>query len=393
LAVLYRSPRGDTAREFLERVPESRAGDAIHVNPADKEFSPALNPFDAPYAEPSTNADNIVAAFRARFGESWGPSLERLFLFSTMALVECQDATLLSIPKLFHDERYRTYVLKAVSNPLVRVFLGRRIPDVERPQSRYAARPGAQQNRARAHVSRCDVHLRPAARQAEHAHHHGRAADPYHYLSKGALGVAGSLLGSFTVSLIAQAALSREDTAPGLRKPFHLYVDEFQNAVTDSFDDIASEARKYGLPLTLAHQFFGPVPERARKSALANCKNLISFNVGADDAPLIAEQLGWPNTDTLMELPDYSVMARLHQHEEGKPSRSSSVLQIALDRLPPIGISHMASIIRRSQNEHSRPRAVVEERIEKFLAPQAVKQSGKKGRRRAEHRTETDPWG
>jgi type IV secretory pathway TraG/TraD family ATPase VirD4 len=117
--------------------------------------------------------------------------------------------------------------------------------------------------------------------------------------------LAGSLLGSFIVSLISQAALSREDTAPEDRQPFHLYVDEFQNAVTDSFDDIASEARKYRLSLTLAHQFFGQVPERVRRSALANCKNLISFNVGADDAPLIAEQLGWENPRTLMELPDY----------------------------------------------------------------------------------------
>src|ERR1700680_2874365 len=153
-------------------------------------------------------------------------------------------------------------------------------------------------------------------------------------LSKGALGVAGSLLGSFTVSLIAQAALSRQDIAPEARKPFHLYVDEFQNAVTDSFDDIASEARKYRLSLTLAHQFFGQVPERVRRSALANCKNLISFNVGADDAPLIAEQLGWENPRTLMELPDYSVIARLHQ--SGRPTH---VLQIALDPPPPVATS------------------------------------------------------
>lgn len=358
-------PHGDTAREFLERVPESRAGHVIYVNPADKEFAPALNPFDAPYADPSTNADNIVAAFRARFGDSWGPSLERLFVFSAMALVECADATLLSIPKLFHDERYREYVLKTVSNPLVRAFweeefptwsdrsLDARLDPVLNKVERVLMHPDVMAvfGQPRGKINMREVMDRQQILIVN--------------LSKGALGVAGSLLGSFTVSLIAQAALSRQDTSPELRKPFHLYVDEFQNAVTDSFDDIASEARKYRLSLTLAHQFFAQVPERVRRSALANCKNLISFNVGADDAPLIAEQLGWPNPQTLMELPDYSVMARLHQG--GRPG---NVLQIALDPLPTVSDSFADSIIRRSENEHSRPRAVVEERIRTFLLPQ-----------------------
>jgi Type IV secretion-system coupling protein DNA-binding domain len=121
-------PPGDTAREILDRIPESRAGDAIYLNPADKKFAPALNPFDAPYTDTSSNADNIVAIWRARFGKSWGPSLERLFLFSTMALVECQDATVLSIPKLFHNESYRRYVLKTVTNPLMLAFWREEFP-------------------------------------------------------------------------------------------------------------------------------------------------------------------------------------------------------------------------------------------------------------------------
>ncbi len=132
----------------------------------------------------------------------------------------------------------------------------------------------------------------------------------------------------------------------------------------------------------LAHQFFGQVPERVRKSALANCKNLISFNVGADDAPLIAEQLGWKNSQTLMDLPDYSVMARLHQG--GQPSQ---VLQIALDPLPPVTTSYRPQIIRRSQNEHSRPRNVVEGRIRRFLMPD---KAPKKERRR---KPEAGGWG
>jgi len=367
-------PHGDTAREFLERVHESRAGDVIYVDPSDRDSSPALNPFDAPYADPSTNADNIVAAFRARFGESWGPSLERLFLFSTMALVECQDATLLSIPQMFHSKAYRAYVLKTVTNPLVAAFWREEFPKWNDRMLDQRLDPVLNKvERTLMHPAIMNILGQPRGKLNMRTIMDERQILIIN-LSKGALGLAGSLLGSFTVSLIAQAALSRQDTPPELRKPFHLYVDEFQNAVTDSFDDIASEARKYRLSLTLAHQFFGQVPERVRKSALANCKNLISFNVGADDAPLIAEQLGWENPRTLMELPDYSVMARLHM--VGRPSQ---VLQIALDPLPTVSDSFSSRIIRRSQNEHSRPRSVVEGRIRRFLT--AEKTGKKKGRR------------
>jgi hypothetical protein len=171
------------------------------------------------------------------------------------------------------------------------------------------------------------------------------------------------------VSAIGQAALSREAIPEADRKPFFLIVDEFQNATNDYFDTILSAARKYKLSLILAHQFFDQVPERIRKSALANCGNFITFRAVADDAPLIAKHLGWRNPDTRMELADYSVMAkflRIDPHT-GK-RRPSNVLQIDQEPLPEPADDHSRQITRRSQNEMGRPRTVVEGRIRKFLS-------------------------
>jgi hypothetical protein len=139
-------------------------------------------------------------------------------------------------------------------------------------------------------------------------------------------------------------------------------VDEFQNFATSSFATILSEARKYKLTLTLAHQYLAQVPEELQKAALANCANFIALRLGVDDAPLIAKHLGWKDPQAFLDMPDYRAIGKFLRN--GQPSEP---VPIALRDLPPIETSHADQIITRSQNERGRPRKAVEEKIARFL--------------------------
>jgi hypothetical protein len=123
-------------------------------------------------------------------------------------------------------------------------------------------------------------------------------------LSKGQLGEEPShLLGALLVSAFAQAAESRANIPFKDRRPFTLYVDEFQNFATSSFSRILSEARKYRLDLVLAHQFLGQVPDLPRQSVFGNVGRFISFKIGSEDAPVVARELGFPATaESLIDL-------------------------------------------------------------------------------------------
>jgi hypothetical protein len=110
-------------------------------------------------------------------------------------------------------------------------------------------------------------------------------------LSQGRLGEDNSsLLGAVLITKFQLAAMRRVDTNRDLRKPYYLYVDEFQNFATESFIKILSEARKYGLNLMLANQYMSQIPEEVQKAILGNAGTLISFTVGAEDAEIIHKE-------------------------------------------------------------------------------------------------------
>src|SRR3990170_3962416 len=121
-------------------------------------------------------------------------------------------------------------------------------------------------------------------------------------LSKGQVGEVNSkLLGLIIVSKLQMAALSRSDTPESDRRDFYLYVDEFQNFVTDSFATILSEARKYKLNLVMANQYVQQMEEDVMYAVFGNVGSLLCFQVGAKDAGILAEQLGGDlNPDDLM---------------------------------------------------------------------------------------------
>ena len=147
------------------------------------------------------------------------------------------------------------------------------------------------------------------------------------------------------------------------RTPFHLYIDEFQSFATEALSSVLAEARKYGLALTIAHQYLDQLPDGIRQSVFGNTGNLIAFRVGQRDARILEEELGGDvKIGNLVSLGKHEIYARLLDHgKAAEPFRGRT--------LPPIrasGAAKRAAIIRHSRERYGRPRREVEEKITRW---------------------------
>src|SRR5258708_25565093 len=182
-------------------------------------------------------------------------------------------------------------------------------------------------------------------------------------LSKGRLGESiAHLLGALLTTAFSQAALSRAGVPLPTRRTFHLYADEFQSFATESFALILSEARKYGLTLTIAHQYLDQVPEHLRAAVFGNVGSLLACRTGAQDAPILAGQIGLGGDDALLDLANFAGWARLLKN--GLPT---SPLRLDLSPAPTTRRSSPHRLIDASRKRFGRPRKGVEERLRAFL--------------------------
>ena len=187
-------------------------------------------------------------------------------------------------------------------------------------------------------------------------------------LSKGLIGEDNaSILGSFLVTKIQLAAMSRSDIPDQKdRRPFYLYVDEFQNFATDSFATILSEARKYGLNLTVANQYTAQMTDTVRDAVFGNVGTMISFRVSAEDADVLAKQFE-PNFDSsdLLQMHNRNFIINMVINGEKTPAFSARTLQ-----LPPAQDDHTLQIIQQTRERYSHPREEVEQIIAATITPQ-----------------------
>ena len=183
-------------------------------------------------------------------------------------------------------------------------------------------------------------------------------------LAKGALGESTAhLLGALIVTSIAQAALSRADIDAASRRVFHLCVDEFQSFATDSFALILSEARKYALTITASHQYLAQLPDQLRSAVFGNAGSILACRAGAEDAAVLARQIGLGGEDALLDLANFAAWGRLLHN--GMPT---SPLRLDLYGTPRSRRPHARRLICVSRARFGRPRAEIERRIARFLA-------------------------
>jgi hypothetical protein len=182
-------------------------------------------------------------------------------------------------------------------------------------------------------------------------------------VSKGLLGQENSaLLGSMIITKIYQAAMARADMREEDRKDFYFYVDEFQNFATDTFAEILSEARKYRLCLTIAHQYVGQLDEVVRKTVFGNVGSMISFRVGAEDAAILADE--YTPIFGVRDIINLGVREfYLKMSIDGELTESFSGKTLGIDYSK---VDHSAEIISLSRAAYCAPREDVETMLQKW---------------------------
>lgn len=278
-------PHGDYAQSVLRRIPAERAEDVIYLNPADTDFPIAFNPMEVLDPKLKTHTVSELIGVLKRMFESWGPRLEYILRYSLLALLDYPDATMLDITRILTDKKFRVDVLKFVEDPVVRNFW---VVEFASWNDKFQAEAVAPVlNKVGAFTA--NPLVRNIIGQPKSSFNIRQIMDQHKILivnlSRGLVGEDNAaLLGALLVTKIQLGAMSRADVAASERTPFYLYVDEFQNFATDSFATILSEARKYGLNLTVANQYIAQMSQEVRDAVFGNVGSIVAFRMGADDA-------------------------------------------------------------------------------------------------------------
>lgn len=298
--VCFIDPHGSDVMDILANVPKERYEDIVYFDPASTERPMALNmlEYDRRYPEQKTFVVNeMFSIFQKLYGgtpESMGPIFEQYFRNATGLVVEDPDSgcTLLDVSRVMSNKAFRDLKISKCNNPIIVQFW-----------KEIAEKAGGEASLANVVpyiTSKFDVFLaneimRPIIAQEKSSINMRDVMDKKKILlvnlSKGRLGDINShLIGLILVGKILMAALSRVDSFGKDMPDFFLYLDEFQNITTDSIATILSEARKYRLSLTVAHQFIGQLDEKIKNAVFGNVGSMAVFRVGTEDAEFLEKQ-------------------------------------------------------------------------------------------------------
>jgi len=285
-------PHGDLVDAVLRMVPPERVKDVVLFNPADEQFPIAFNPLEkVPSALKMRVTIGFLEIFKKLFGSNWTDRLEHVLRYTVLALLDSPNTTVLSILKMLSDKNYRQYIVRNIEDDVVKNFWVNEFAGWSEKFDAEAITPLL--NKVGQFVA--TNMIRNIIGQPENKVNFREIMDSGKILlmkvSKGMLGEENAgLMGAFAVTKIYQAAMSRADMREEDRRDFYLYVDEFHNFATDTFDEILSEARKYRLNLTLAHQFLGQLSPRIQKTIFGNVGSIVNFRSGSEDADILRKE-------------------------------------------------------------------------------------------------------
>ncbi|HUZ93233.1 MAG TPA: DUF87 domain-containing protein [Candidatus Paceibacterota bacterium] len=298
LAVI--DPHGDLVQNALGFIPKERLDDLIYFDPGDLERPLGLNMLDYNFNRPEEKTfivNEMQSIFNKLFSqETMGPMFEQYMRNALLLLMEDmpnEPATLIEVPRVFTDVEYRLRKLERIKNPVVIDFWEKEAVKAGGEASLANMTPYIT-SKFNNFIS--NDYMRPIIGQPKSAFNFRTAMDEGKIilinLSKGKIGdINAGLLGMVFTGKILMAALSRVDIRDAeQRRDFNLYIDEFQNFTTDSISTILSEARKYRLNLTMAHQFIAQLEEKIRDAVFGNVGSELVFRVGPQDAEFLVKQ-------------------------------------------------------------------------------------------------------
>lgn len=369
-------PHGNDILDILAAVPPERYQDVIYFDPADLARPFGLNFLEYDPARPEQKTfivNELLAIFKRLYGdvpESMGPAFEQYFRNATLLVMEdpSTGSTMLDIARVLSNSEFRRTKLARSMNPVVNQFW-----------NEIATRAGGEaslENIVPYITNKFDDFtandfIRPIVGQQHSSFKFREVMDQKKILlinlSKGRLGERNAnLLGLIVVGKLFMAALSRADNPRAAFPPFYLYIDEFQNVTTDSIPGILSEARKYRLALSMAHQFLGQVEEKTRNAVFGNVGNMVVFRVGEEDAEFFEKQFA-----PTFKAHDF---VNIENRNAYVKILASGVPQKAFDvrtpDLPLLNHAQVDDLIQLSSHTYGRDRATVETMIrERYLSP------------------------
>ena len=361
-------PHGDFAINNMKFIPGSRLNDVVYFNPADTKFPLGFNPLEVTNPEQKTNiSSEVIGVLKRMFGDSWGPRLEYILRYTILALLDRPETTMLDITRMLTDKKFRKETLSYCTDTVVLQFWNVEFASWTDKFQAEAIAPVL--NKVGAFTA--NPVIRNIIGQPKSTFNIRQMMDDGKILivnlSKGLIGEDNAgILGAFLVTKIQLAAMSRSDI-PDIkdRRPFYLYVDEFQNFATDSFATILSEARKYGLNLTVANQYISQMSETVRDAVFGNVGTMISFRVSADDSPILAKQFEpqfEPND--LLQMHNRNFIINMVINGEKSPAFSAKTLN-----LPPAQTDNTLQIIQNTRELYGQPRDVIERSIDERILP------------------------
>jgi len=324
-------PHGDLVRDkILPIIPEHRIDDVILFDPTDFDHPIGFNMLQVHSEIERRQIMNEITATLRRLFEQWSSDINTLFRNSVTTLLadRSQTYTLLDIRKLITDDYFRSEILERIDDEYLEEFWAedfegmRRttVPAVKRRLSTLLGQP-----EVRAVLGQRETTF--SVREMMDSNKIFLANIP-----RGELGEeVSTLFGGLLVSKIQLTAMARASQVEEARVPFYFYVDEFQNFTNESFDIILSEARKYRLCLTMAHQFIAQLSDSIREAVLGNVGAIISFELGVKDATSLAKELNGFTVDNILDLPKYHAYTRVGRARDAFSMRTYPAPQVTAD--------------------------------------------------------------
>lgn len=360
-------PHGDSAKALLGMVPKERIEDVIYFDPAEMEFPVGLNLFEF---ETKDQRDFLVQEAIAMLYRLYdpghtgiiGPRYEHWFRNAALTIMsDPAGSSFIDIPQVFNDNDFAKAKLKHVTDQTVLDFWNKEMAqtsDYHKSEvlgwfvSKFGAFLSNEMMRNIIGQTKSGFNLRDIMDNKKIL---------LVNLSKGRTGELNSqLLGMIFVMKFQAAAMGRANIPEEERQDFTLYVDEFQNFATDSFESILSEARKYRLNLVLANQFMTQLTDKIREAIIGNVGTIIAGRIGVTDAELMVKKFSPVfDVEDLTKLPNFETVASVMINNVPSSPFSMSLV-------PPLGKPNpqLADALRRlSASKHGRPRAQVESEI------------------------------
>jgi len=364
-------PHGSAIDTLLDYVPESRINDVVYFAPFDTNYPISFNVMEDVGADSRHLVVNgLMASFKKIWQDAWSARMEYILTNTLLALLEYPDATLLGVNRMLAEKDYRNEVLSKVTDASVKSFW---IEEFGKWDPRYAREAAAAiQNKIGQFTA--NPLIRNIIGQPRSTFDIRKLMDGQKILlvnlSKGRIGEQNAkLLGGMLITKIYLAAMSRADVGGAMLKnlpDFFFYVDEFQNFATESFADILSEARKYKLSLTIAHQYVAQMQEEVKDAVVGNVGTMITFRIGADDAELFEKQFAPVFTaEDIVNLGKFQIYLSLMI--DGIGSKPFSALSLAPVERPKI--SYLQQVIGASRLQYARERPLVEADINAWFEP------------------------